>query len=453
MSNNRAIQVAVLLTVGILPGAAQEAPAPSTPAGQTQTTDRTSVDTSRPAADFRPASGAQPFSLSPGGKKQLDISLFTSQAWDSNAPGTLTGSGNSNWQPVTSFGGNVQLSLDKKSSQTSLTYNGSGIAYPDRTPVWSSYQNFGFSHSLKLGRWGITAADTFNLSPDSTFGGYGYGLPTGNAAASNPVLDPRYVPNQSILTGYATSYFNSVMGQLEYGISRRSSWTGSASYGLVRFTNSNLQNLNQVTASTGYNYSVTAKDSVSATYVFSTFGYTNLDSEFQSHTVQFGYSHKLAGRLFLQLAGGPQIINTSGLGDAGTRVQGSGTASLLYGKGRTNLALTYFRGATGGSGVLNGSSTQSAQLTIGREMSKAWSASVAAGYANNSGLVQQQSYNTIFISPSMRRAITRNLGATFNYSYQRQLTGTTCVTLVCGDTGRNFLSVGVDYRFRPIRLE
>jgi hypothetical protein len=453
MAKAKAICVAVFILVIVSLGWGQEtAHTPSTPANGAGASQGTSIEPSRPASDFRPVSGAQPSSLGLGGKKELDISLFATQSWDSNAPGFGTASGNT-WEPATSFGGSLQLALDRQNSQTSLTYSGNGIAYPDRTPVWSAYQNLGFSHSLKIGRWGLTVADVFSIAPNSPFGGYGYGLPAGSATSSNPVLDPQYVPNQSVLTGYATNYFNSVMGQFEYGISRRSSWTGSVSYGNLRFTNSSFQNINQITASTGYNYSLTARDSISATYAYSTFSYTNIDSQYRSNTAQFGYSHRLSGRLFIQLAGGPQFINTSGLGFAQTRVQGSGSASLLYSKTRTNLALSYFRGTTGGSGVLTGANTQSAQINVSREVSKAWTSSISIGYANNGGLVQQQTFNTLYVAPSVRRAITRNLGVNFNYSYQRQLTGATCVTLVCGDVGRSFLSFGVDYKFRPIRLE
>jgi hypothetical protein len=421
---------------------------PSTP-GQGVQTQATTADYSRPGEDFQPASGAQPFSLGVGERKELDISLFATQSWDSigyggNANGT-------NWQPNSSFGGSLQLALDRKNSQTVLNYNGHAIAYPDREPVWNSYQTLGFSHSVRIGRWALTAIDSFSLSPNSPFGGYGFGLPGGGSAAGQPILNAQYFPNQSILTSYATNYFNSTTGQLSYGLSRRSSVTASVAYGILRFTGSSFQNSNQVTASTGYNYSLTAKDSISATYSFGRIAFTG--SNYVSHTMQLGYSHKLNGRFSLLLSGGPEVIDTANLGFSGVRVQSSGNASLLYSKARTSLSLSYFRGTTGGSGVLAGATTQSAQVSIGQEISKAWTTSLAVGYANNSGLVQQQNYNAVYISPGMRRAVTRNLGLTFNYSYQHQVASSNCVLAVCGNVGGNFLSVGVDYRFRPIRLE
>jgi hypothetical protein len=377
----------------------------------------------------------------------MDIGLSATEAWDSIGSGSI-----GSWQPTSSFGGSLRLALDRQSSQTVLDYNGHAIAYPNREPMWTSYQTLGFSHSVKIGRWGLTAINSFSLSPDSPFGGFGLGLPTG-ASVNQPLLNPQYVPNQSILTPYATNYFNSVTGQVSYGLSRRASVTASVGYGILRFTNSNFQNSNQVTASTGYNYSLTSKDTISGTYSFGRIAYTGYKSNFVTHTMQLAYSHKLNGRFSIQLAGGPEVVDTASLGVSNVRVQSSASASLLYSRARTKVSLAYFRGTTGGSGVLTGATTQNLGGSVSQEMSKAWTISLAAGYGNNGGLIQQQSYDTFYVSPSMRRAITRNVGLTFNYSYQHQLSSSNCVSAVCGDFGRNYLSVGVDYKFRPIRLE
>jgi hypothetical protein len=406
----------------------------------------------RPQEDFRPASGAQPLSLGLGGKKQMDITLFTTQSWDSAALGSTTPNGD--WERTNSFGGSLSLALDRQSSQTTLNYNGHAINYSERDPAWSSYQTLGFSHALKIGRWGLTALDSFSLSPDSPFGGYGFGLPSGETNGQ-AVVSPQYQPNQSILTPYATNYNNTVSGQVSYGFSRRTNVTASVAYGTLRFIGDNVQfqNTNQITASSGYNYNLTAKDTISATYSFGRIAYTDFDSNFVTHTMQLGYSHKLNGRFSFQLAGGPEILDTSNLGFADTRVQASGSASLLYSRSRNNLSVSYFKGTTGGSGVLTGAQTQSAQFSVGREFSKALSASLSVGYANNSGLVQQQTYDSLFVSPSLHRSITRNFGFTLNYSYQHQISGATCVGLACGNLDRSLASVGLEYRFRPIRLE
>lgn len=448
MAKNRAIlHIVLLLLVPVAWGQGDTVPAPTDAAPKP-------AEDAGPAytvSDFRPPSGAQPFSLMSGGKKQLDISLFTTQSWDSSPPSGSPQNGD--WSPATSFGGAMHLTLDKHSSMTTLDYNGHAIAYPDGNPTWLTYQNVNLTSNYKLGRWGLAVIDSFSYSPNSPFGGFGYGLPGGADNGGQSVLNPQYSTNQSILTGYSPNYSNNVTGQIEYGLSRRSSVTGSVGFGILRFPDVGLQNTNQVTASAGYSHSFTARDSMTLNYTFGGFVYTGYDYSYITHTIQAGYSHRLSGRFSFQLAGGPQFIDTTSLGVSDTRIQSSGSASLLYSKARTNLSLSYFRGTTSGSGVLTGATTQTVGFNFERELSKAFSASVAAGYAYNSGLVQQQSYKTVFVSPSLRRAIARNFGMTINYSYQHQIGAVTCVGIGCGTTSRNFVSVGIDYAFRPIRLE
>jgi hypothetical protein len=446
MSKNWLILLVIVITSAMFQGWAQEVP--TSPENATLDENRASSTQSN---DFRPLSGGQPISLGLGGPKQLDVSLNVNQLWTSYPVGGGNAANGS--YPGWSFGGTLQLSLDKGSSQTILNYSGNGIDYPDRNPALLMYQNLGVSHSFKLGRWGFTLADAFNYSPNSPFGGYGIGLP-GSAGSTQPVLNQQNVPNQSILTPYVNSYMNSVMGQVEYGITRRSSWTASGTYGFLRFPDSSLSNSNQLSASVGYNYALSEKDSIAVSNVFSRFQYPDLDFSFWSNAVQFSYSHQLKGRLALQLAGGPEITNTTNLALVQRAVQFSGTGSLLYSKGHTSMGISGVSGTTAGSGVLAGARTETAQFSVSQALSNTWSTTVAMGYAHNTGLVQgQQAYNTLFFSPNMRHAITRNIGVNFNYTYQRQLSSTGCAGLSCAALSGSFVTFGVDYRFRPRRFE
>ena len=202
---------------------------------------------------------------------------------------------------------------------------------------------------MKVGRWTLTAADTLNYSPNSPFGGYGYSLaPASNASTTSSIINPQYVPNQTILTPYASSYLNTALGQVEYGLTRRSSWTATGSYGIMRFPDSGLYDTNQLVASTGYNHSLTARDSIYATYNYSQFHYTAYDSSFTSQNAQFGYSRKVTGRMSFQVSGGPEFINATSIGASQKKVQFSGSANVGYSRARTNFGLTYFAGVTGG---------------------------------------------------------------------------------------------------------
>lgn len=442
----------IVLAASSLGWAQDTSSAPAQASDNATETATSNVTTEPPVPEhqFTPGSGAQPLGFGIGGRKQLDIGLSFTQSWDSNAGTTVAGS---NWEPATSFGGSLQLTRETRTNRTLLNYSGNGIAYVNRNPSWTTYQNFGFSQNFKVGRWGFAVADNLNYTPNSPYGGYGEALATPDTDGNSSVLKPQYVPNQSILTPTTSSYFNSVLGQVEYGISRRSSWTASGAYGFLRYPNADFHNTNQITASTGYNYSISARNAISLTYSYNQFKYTQIASDFTTQNVQFGFSHILAGRFSLQASGGVEFIDSSNLGQSQKSAQFSGTGTLDYSRAHTSLGLSYFAGSTGGSGVLTGASTQDVRFRIGQQFGRKWSGSASVGYSHNGGLFEQQSYDTLFASPGIRRALTRNMGLSFNYTYQRQLTNSTCTTASCGSLSRNFLTVGIDYKFRPIPLE
>ena len=312
----------VVLGAGDRRNASLDAATTTTPSSS----DATAVARAPAASDSLPPSGAQPLGLGMGGRKELNISLNASQSWDSSPPVAVQSL--NSWEPAISFGGALRLNFDVAKAQTFLSYNGNGIAYPNGNPVFTTYQNFGFSQNVKMGRWTLTAADTLNYSPDSTFGGYGNTLtPAGTTSINSSVVNPQYVPNQTILTPYASSYFNTVLGQIEYGLSRRSSWTATGSYGLLRYPDSSLNNTNQLVASTGYNRSLTARDSIFATYSYSEFQFTTYSTSFTSQNVQIGYSRTVSGRLSFQASGGPEFTNATSIGAAQKQVQFAGAAN------------------------------------------------------------------------------------------------------------------------------
>lgn len=407
------------------------------------------------SSDNRPPSGAQPVGLGFTQQKLLKVSVNASQSWDSNPPVTSQ-QHPSSWQPEPAFGGNLQLLSATGKYQSLVNYTGNVLAYPNESPAVTTYQSLQVSQNIVLGRWMVTGADTFKYSPNSPFGGYGYGLlPAGSGAANGAVISPQYSPNQSILTPYTSSYFNTVLGQVAYSLSRKSSWTASGSYGILRSPDDGFYDTNQSVASAGYNHGISSRSTIFANYVYSRFQYTNIDSSFTTQTVQLGYSRQVVGRISLQASGGPAFTNENNLGAKQLQVRFSGAASLMYSRGTTSLAITYLGGTTSGSGVLTGAQTQSVQSTIGHSFSRFWTSSISVGYSHNSGLSQsqQETYNSLYLTPSLRRAITSNLGVSVNYSYQQQLTNSGCAGLACGSLARNLVTAGIDYRFRPYRLE
>lgn len=398
--------------------------------------------------DQRPLSGAQPFSLGISGRKEMRISLTGSQSWDSN-PSVTSGTGNG-FASVTTAGGYVSIDREVTGSQTTLSYSGNMVHYTNTQPSFSTLQSLNASQNFQLGRWSLTGADTFTYVPNSLLGGSSFlPMPTGDTA----VIKPQYLADQSILTPYGAQYSNSVLGQLGYGLSRRTSLTASGTYGFSKFVDFSLYDFNQASGTAGYNYSLSAKDTVAVSYTYSLYRYENFNSEFHTQSVQLSYGRRVAGRLSFQAGGGPQFITSGGLTAAENNISYSGNAGLTYQRNRDSLSISYFTGATAGAGVLYGANTSSVQFSFSREFSRNWSGSTTVGYTRNSDLTNSSRlYQGVFFSGNLHWAFQRSAGIGFNYNYQHQLSDN-CVGLACGDVNRNIAGISFDWSFRPINLE
>ncbi|HLH07347.1 MAG TPA: hypothetical protein VKW78_08920 [Terriglobales bacterium] len=443
-----------LLAIPALLGMAQDPESPAKPDAPLYSTaanpNVTGADaTATIAADTRPLTGAQPFSLGISGHKQMSVSLFASEGWDSN-PGVIAGTGTA-FESLTIAGGSLALQRQLQTSQTALAYSGSVVHYSTSQPAFSTSQNLSFSQNFQIGRWNLTGADAFTYTPNSLMGG-GFLLPIPEQVP-DAVIKPQYAPNQSILNPYGAQYGNTVMGQVAYDLSRRSTWTASAIYGIERFQDFSLYDYNEITGTSGYNYGLTSKDSIGISYNYSLFRYDNFNSQFHSQGLQLSYGRKIGGRMSFQASGGPQFINSGGLTKAANQITYNGSASLDYQRARTSVSISYFTGTTAGAGVLYGATTSTAQVSVSRPLGTTWSATGIFGYSRNSDLTNtSQIYQGLFVGANVHRSLGRYAGLTLNYNYQRQVSDN-CVGLACGDLNRQIAGVAFNWSFRPIPLE
>ena len=129
----------------------------------------------------------------------------------------------------------------------------------------SQYLNAQF-HDLNLvqeiewARWHLLLRDDFIASPGAAFTGTGMGGPGLIAQISSTLesslngIGQGFVPSESIQTGNAMRYRNAAVGQLEYSLSRRSTFTVAGSYGLLQFTGAGFFSSHMVNAQAGYDY-------------------------------------------------------------------------------------------------------------------------------------------------------------------------------------------------------
>lgn len=402
--------------------------------------------------DTRPLSGAEQLSLgTPAEKGSMFQPQFSVAQMFDSYPTVQQGT---DYQPVTVLSGRFELDQRAQSEQLSLSYLGTGIVYAKNSRFNTQFHSAYIGQAFNLRRWRVLLSDQVAYSPESAFGyglgGFGgFGLPGGG-------LNANYIPNQSILTGFSTRIDNVVVGQLSYRAGLHSTITASASYGLLHFLEGGRLDSNQITTTAGYDRSLTARDTIGISYSHNFFQYAESGSgSFETHAASLSYGRRITGRLSLRLSAGPQLYTFDSVSTTPSERKLTYTAdgNLLYERGKTDVSISAFRGATGGSGVFSGAETYQAIASVSRSLGRSWQTYVSGGYAHNKWTMGGAALNTVYGGVGLRRALGRNAGVYFNYNALRQTGLAACVGLTC-DSGpvRHVMGAGLDFGFAPIRL-
>jgi hypothetical protein len=174
------------------------------------------------------------------------------------------------------------------------------------------------------------------------------------------------------------------------------------------------------------------------------------------------YGHRVSGRMELVLGAGPQWtrIQDPLLGTT-SRLSVAGRFSLRYRFHVTSTQLSFERYDTSGSGFFAGAVSNIARFEAERRLGRRYNGQVNLGFSHNQRLqsaalgVSATSYNYGFAGFAIRREFTPNWGAFLGYQWNDQIfdtcpiAGTTCNRI----SVRHVLTIGVDWHFRPIRID
>jgi len=372
---------------------------------------------------------------------------------------------NSNWVMNNYVIGNLSMLKAWSRSQLSINYSGGGFFSNDSSQSNGNYQQLAFAQSFQWNRWSLQALDQFSYLPQSSFGfggGTNLGIP-GTGGSLGPVIPGMgnsYVPNQSIFAATGSRYSNAASLQLTYATSARGSITMSGSYGLLNFVESGNVDNDMITGTLGYNYTLTANDTIGVFYRFSAYHFSGQPEAYGDHSANIAYSKKITGRLVLQLYGGPDftVSRTSTNGDNLTYGVNCG-ATVRYGVQDGELHATYSHGISGGSGVLTGSSGDLLSFGADHKLGRIWTSQVNMGYAHNSPVQNSplnisQSFNTWNAGGGVNRMFGRN--TTFGIAYNATITDyptSSCSGSACNSSQTyQYVTISFSWQTRPIVL-
>jgi hypothetical protein len=412
-------------------------------------------------AGARPLSGVQELNLSAnfGARNFLVPSInVTSQLATSS---TATGFGSpSTFNYVL---GNLDLSHVSDRSQLLVHYTGGGMF---SSYLNSAIQDLEFSYNFKWQRWSLLVGDQASYLSASSFGFGGVGglefLEFGPGGVPGLLLGASLTPNQTIPTIIVPRLSNTLVSQIEYNLSPRSSWTASGSFGMLNFLGAGYINSIDGVFQTGYNYLLSPQSSIAVIYRFDAFRFAYLPQGIKDHVVELGYGRYVTGRLSFRIAAGPSIEMLRGaITGYVNQLSWALDSSLNYHLDRTTFLLSYDRLVTGGGGVLTGAQTGQAVGTIERRMTSKWQASASLGYASNRSLIPTTSNlgNGVYNSWYAAVQFTHHLrpGASFFLGYGAHLqaaNGAGCTIPICATNSISHeFSAGFNLDLRPVSLQ
>ncbi len=413
------------------------------------------------------------------GKSFLIPSLSIQESWDTNSQNAAASASRTN-ESISTISGRLDMQWMGRKSMLDLGYTGRGFLYDTTSQPHQFLQGLNVNDSILLGRLTLTIGDSFSYVPQSLFGLGGYGftpgsqvnLPTGNlgTGTTGTTFNPAFLPAQNIL-GTGRQINNSTLGQAQYKLGALSSLNISASYGLQHFLDPGFIDSHSINVRGGYNFSISARDSVGITYSAGLFRYGDQVSHSTSHTVFLSYQRHISGRLIVTFNGGPLISQSTRLTGlpgmtvitSSRQLSWSVNSNVSYLTSRGNLNVSYSRWNSEGSGLFLGAQSDAVQLSFGRQLTQIWSASVSGNYTRNSSLsntvtgTSNAAQATGWVAGlSFGRPIGQNLRLGLSYTAARQTSNFTgcLVALGCGNVAlRQSIGVGISWSHRPIALE
>ena len=407
-------------------------------------------------ADTRPVAGIEEATvgLTQRRRNLLVPYLSWSESLDTNPFETKAGTEQRERNLASSVTGRMLLELNSRRRMLAIGARAGGTAYRYNTPNTALAQ-FDIGQTYFTRRWSFTVRDSLAWSRGSSSGLAILSqsdLPTYRTGAVSelidfalPPLSPAIVPQSTALIGNSRQLSNTVATQAAVNLTSRVTFTAAGAYGLLHYTTSGLHNFDQIGGLAGLEYAFTGRDRLGVLYD-ATVLHSSSFSNIKAHGIQVAYSRRVTGRLSWRASVGPQLWTRG----TESKVLVSTRESLDWQGDRTRVSLSYFRGVTGGSGVLPGATTDSLSAALDRQLSRVWSAGGDVGYTRDRSLDRSSNYRMGSATGRVGRTIGPTLDFFIQYGVQQQ-SSLNCATCA-GGALRQIAGFGLTWHPHPVQV-
>jgi len=441
------------------PAFGQDLPAPQV----TQAPPVTSLDQS----SLEPTIAARSF-LQPG--------LHATESVNSNL------GSNSNAVGITRLLGSLDLTRLWSRYAFAADYVGGAALYSDNWGQPSQVHEMAAAQRYAWRTGQLQACDHLTYLPEGSFGFSGFNGAGGSTVGGS--CGGSFGGGSSFgSVGQNPRLTNAASLDLRESLSPRSSITAAVGYSFTDFLHSQALatvNSHQESAQVGYSHVLNHFDQVGLQYGFEQFQFPQASAgTIVAHTVEGLYEHQVSGRMDLTLAAGPEfilvrlpdtVVSVGGVptlvpAHTLTELTASARALLRYRFPRDTVSLSYNRHVTAGSGIQLGSQTDEVRATLGRPLTRLWTASVDVGYSHHEALQAAPvggnglggTYQAGFGGGGLTRRLGRDFSLQMHYQYTYEyFAGAACTKIDCssGHTfNRHIGDITLSWHPAPIRLD
>ena len=373
----------------------------------------------------------------------------------------------------TALSGNVSYSNMSQSLPFSMLFSG-GVFFGYSGQGASTFQNVAVSQGLVRGKWVLNITNSFSYLPQSATTGLS-GIPGVGDLGTQPIEVPGQGPAGGVLTYSGNRIVNTLSGSIERRLTGKTSVSGTGSWSVLKFLDSNGLDTTQISGSVSVNHRIDARDTIGLNGVYSTYdtsgGVQDVNqsnplyvTDFQTRGLNLQYSRVLSRTLSLNASAGPQWVSSSSGTLIPSRVNLAANVGLSYSRKMVGASVNYSRGVNGGSGVQPGALSDSISGSVNRSLSRVWLTSMQAVYTRTSGLLAAPiaeetvptSINgvtkTFFCGAQLSRGFGKYWSGWMSYGAQNQSTNSSLVSQNAFSGFSQTFGVGITFAPRATRL-
>jgi len=358
--------------------------------------------------------------------------------------------GNGGTVSSTNVSGDFAYITTSKTHPFAVLYSGGYLGSESSQLPSSTFQNLALSQSYKTRTWDFVVNDTVSYLPESPVGGIS-GIPGVGDLGSTPVEPVDYL-GAGILTNYDTRVSNVIGATAAKQLTGSTSLMGSGSYAIQRFTGSaagddSAYDSNQVEASLGLQHRINARNTIGVDYVYSYFTYIGQPLSFTANGVNLHYVRLLTSKLTLDASIGPQW--NTGTVFSSTSLDLAAAVALSYTGERTSSSLSYVRGTSAGSGVVEGALTNSIMFNSTRRLNAYWRVAGSVSYTTSQSIPDSIypafSIDSEIASGQLSRSLGRSFSTYGSYTLENQSLSGGVATALTFNGLQQVIGFGITY--------